>query len=66
MVTTQVITKVKRGNSTTITSELIKTNDVWKLYFTWYASYNGVVFNGTTIIDIIDNILLDGYYFTKC
>ena len=62
--TTQVITKTKRGNSTTISSEIIQVNDSWKLYFTWTASFDGTLFNGTTIVDIIDN-KLDGYYFTN-
>ena len=62
--TTQVITETKRGNSTTISSEIIQVNDSWKLYFTWTASFDGTVFNGTTIVDIVDN-KLDGYYFTN-
>ena len=62
--TTQVITKTKRGNSTTISSEIIQVNDSWKLYFTWTSSFEGTLFNGTTIVDIIDN-KLDGYYFTN-
>ena len=62
--TTQVITETKRGNSTTISSEIVQQNDSWKLSFTWTASFNGTVFNGTTIVDIVDN-KLDGYYFTN-
>jgi hypothetical protein len=62
--TVQVISKTKRGNSTTISSEIIHNNDNYKLYFNWSASFNGVPFNGTTIVDIIDNEL-DGYYFSN-
>jgi len=62
--TTQIITETKRGNSTTISSEIIQINDSWKLYFTWTASFDGTLFNGTTIVDIFDN-KLDGYYFTN-
>ena len=62
--TTQIITDTKRGNSTTISSELIQMNDSWKLYFIWNASFDGTLFNGTTIVDIVDNTL-DGYYFTN-
>ena len=62
--TTQIITETKRGNSTTISSEIIQVNDNWKLYFTWSASFDGTIFNGTTIVDIIDD-KLDGYYFTN-
>ena len=59
-----VVTKVERGNSSTISSEIIKTNETWKLYFTWNASYAGKVFDGTTIVTILENEL-DGYYFTN-
>ena len=61
---TQVITKAERGNSKTISSEIFNVNDSWELYFTWNASFNGVTFNGTTIVNILDN-KLDGYYFTN-
>ncbi|TQV63597.1 MAG: hypothetical protein FNT15_03240 [Sulfurovum sp.] len=59
-----VITKVERGNSSTIFSEIIKINETWKLYFVWNASFNGATFDGTTIIAIF-NDELDGYYFTN-
>ena len=62
--TTQIITETKRGNSTTISSEIIQINDSWKLYFIWTASFDGTVFNGVTIANIVDN-KLDGYYFTN-
>ena len=62
--TTQVVTETKRGNSTTISSEIIQVNDSWKLYFTWTASFDGTIFNGTTIVDSV-NDKLDGYYFTN-
>ncbi len=62
--TVQVVTTTKRGNSTTISSEIIHINDSWKLYFTWSASFEETVFNGTTIVNILDN-KLDGYYFTN-
>lgn len=59
-----VVTEVERGNSSTISSEIIKINETWKLYFTWDASFNGTTFDGTTIVTINENSL-DGYYFTN-
>ncbi len=59
-----VITKVERGNSSTISSEIVKINDTWKLYFVWNASFSGMVFDGTTIVTIFEDEL-NGYYFTN-
>jgi len=61
---THVVTIVDRANSSTISSEVIKVNDTWKLYFTWSASLEGIPFTGTTIVQIHDD-RLDGYYFTN-
>lgn len=59
-----VVTKVERGNSSTISSEIVKINETWKLYFVWNASFNGMVFDGTTIVTIFEDEL-NGYYFTN-
>ncbi|KIM05754.1 MAG: hypothetical protein KN64_01745 [Sulfurovum sp. AS07-7] len=59
-----VITKVERGNSSTISSEIVKINETWKLYFVWNASFDGEAFDGTTVVTIFDDEL-DGYYFTN-
>ena len=61
---TSEFTKVERGNSSTISSEIVKINDTWKLYFVWNASFNGMVFDGTTIVTIFEDEL-NGYYFTN-
>ncbi|MDQ1339897.1 MAG: hypothetical protein QG567_1053 [Campylobacterota bacterium] len=59
-----VVTKVERGNSSTISSEIVKINETWRLYFIWNASFGGETFDGTTIVTI-DKNELDGYYFTN-
>ncbi len=59
-----VVTKVERGNSSTVSSEIVKINETWRLYFVWNASFDGVVFDGTTIVSIFDDEL-DGHYFTN-
>lgn len=60
----KVETKVERGNSSTVSSEIININDTWKLYFVWEASFDGSPFDGTTIVRIEDNEL-DGLYYTN-
>jgi len=61
-----VETKVERGDSSTISSEIINTNDTWKLYFVWEASFDGSSFDGSTIVHINnDENFLDGRYYTN-
>ena len=60
----KVETKVERGNSSTVSSEIINTNDTWELYFIWKATSDGSSFDGTTIVRIDENEL-DGLYYTN-
>ncbi len=59
-----IVTKVERGNSSTISAEIVKINETWKLYFIWNASNEGVTFDGTTIVTIFEDEL-NGYYFSS-
>jgi len=61
----KVETKVERGNSSTISSEIINTNDTWELYFVWKATFDGSSFDGTTIVRIENENELDGLYYTN-
>ncbi|RUM45992.1 MAG: hypothetical protein DSY46_01225, partial [Hydrogenimonas sp.] len=59
-------TNVERGNSSTITGDLIKVNSKWKLFWTWEATFRGTQFYGTTIVYIRENSTeMDGLYFTN-
>ena len=61
----KVKTEVARGNSSTLSSEIINTNDTWELYFVWKATFEGSSFDGTTIVRIENENELDGLYYTN-
>lgn len=59
-----IVTKAERGNSSSISAEIVKINETWKLYFIWSSSNDGTVFDGTTIVTIFEDEL-NGYYFSS-
>ncbi len=61
-----ITVNAERGRSTTYAGDIIKNNqNDWKLMWTWHANYQGKEFSGTTILDIIDENKLKGFYFTN-
>jgi len=63
---TYITVKAERGNSTTWVGDIVKVNgNDWKVMWTWHANYLGQEFSGTTILDIISENTLEGYYYTN-
>jgi len=58
--------EAERGNSKTITGDLIKINSTWRLIWTWESINKGSPFYGTTILDIKEGEkIMEGLYFTN-
>jgi len=56
----------ERGLSTTYVGDIVKNNqNDWKLMWIWHANYQGREFSGTTILNIINENKLKGFYFTN-
>ena len=61
-----ITVEAERGNSTTWVGDIIKVNgNDWKIMWTWHASNEAGEFSGTTILDILNQDKLEGYYFTN-
>jgi len=57
---------VERGNSMTWVGDIIKVNNNdWKLIWSWHSSNQAGEFSGTTIVNILDEKKLDGFYYTN-
>jgi hypothetical protein len=58
--------EAERGNSKTITGDLIKINSTWRLIWTWESINKASPFYGTTILDIREGEkIMEGLYFTN-
>ena len=61
-----ITVNAERGLFTTYVGDIIKNNqNTWKLMWTWHANYKGKEFSGTTILDVINENKLKGFYFTN-
>ena len=61
-----ITVQAERGTSTTYAGDIVKFNgNNWKLMWTWHSSNKAGEFSGTTIVDILNENELKGFYFTN-
>ena len=56
----------ERGDSNTWVGDIIKiNNNDWKLIWNWHSSNKAGEFSGTTVLNILDDKTIKGFYYTN-